>query len=1283
LKLRRFRDWPVRWKLLALVAAASAVPLVVTTMVAFRTGNTLMRQSSLDLLAARADDLAGDLDAFHLGFRRATDRLATMPGIKDFCGLPPQARREAEPRIEEMVAAYGAADPRTHLVALFDREGTVTAATIPGIRGRNYGFRRYFQSAVAGRPTTSEVFISVNEAGAIPTIAYAAPVKNAAGQVLCVSLVVARGQEFWDLVAKGNGSAGPGSYSVVYDQFGVRIAHSSKREQVFHPAGPLDEATVAMFAAERRFGDDTRRLLEAAVPMPEEFSRSVKGEVTDGFKSAAPENGLVTLGVTRRLTTVPWTLFFFAPERTVLAPARQLVRETMTVNGLVLIVATIAGLLFARRITGPVQALTSAARAVRGGDLSVNVDVGSSADELGELASSFNSMAAALRAAREDLEGKVRLRTEALSIAKSSLEAQNQALAERTAELTVRQQRDLVYNRALTKLAGEGALAPVVTAVLRDVSAYCGAPSLVCYRVSGETLLPIAHAGVAAAPDEGALSLGSTAEEVFGSRRPVLLDPVPEDVEQRFGAVLARPRSVALVPLMLGERRVGLMVAGAAERLEPRALQFLSDLALPLALAIVRYDLHQQTGDFADQLARSNEELRLQTEELQLQTEELRAQRLDLEAKNIEIQKADQLKSEFLANMSHELRTPLNAIIGFSELLLEEGRQTLSPEHIKFVEDVLSSGRHLLALINDILDLAKIESGRIELQLEPVAPESLIQDAVSLVAPQAQRKSIEIRTRISCSTAILADRGKLRQILLNLISNAVKFSGDRSTIEVGAEEASSAVRFWVKDEGPGIDQALMPRLFQPFVQGDSTLAKKHQGTGLGLAISKRLAEQHGGTIEVSSTAGKGTTFFVDIPTVAAVAPWAASSMTAVGEAAAPEPRAAREEKVGKKRPVVLLVEDDISTVRLIRAYLRDAGYELAETSDPANALELAKRLQPAAILLDLDLDGEDGLQVLQELKADPETRHIPVVIESVLAEEKRGLLLGAAEYLTKPLDRGRLLESIGRLGRPEVGGQQPIVLAIDDDPIVATVLRSVLEPAGFRLISSPSGREGIELARREQPALVIVDLLLPDISGFEVVESLRADPLTQPLPVIALTAANLSAADRRRLENRVSSLAQKGDFTRDSVLLAVQRAIGAAPATSAGGGPTMLIVDDHDLNRELIRSLLERKGYRVLQADNADAGIEIARREHPSLIFLDLAMPGKSGFEAARELKADSALASTPLVAVTALAMRGDEERVRKAGFDACVTKPVDRRVLEETIESLLKGKGTPTSFPA
>jgi len=376
---------------------------------------------------------------------------------------------------------------------------------------------------------------------------------------------------------------------------------------------------------------------------------------------------------------------------------------------------------------------------------------------------------------------------------------------------------------------------------------------------------------------------------------------------------------------------------------------------------------------------------------------------------------------------------------------------------------------------------------------------------------------------------------------------------------------------------------------------------------------------------------------------------------------------------GEGRPLVLLIEDDAATVRLVRAYLHDAGYDLAEASTPAHGFELARRLRPAAILLDLDLDGEDGLQLLEQLKADPATRDIPVVIESVLAEQRRGFLLGASEYLVKPLDRKRLLECMSRHAQARFDGAQPLVLAIDDDPVVATVLRSVLAPAGFRVETVGLGRDGIDIAQRNQPALIIVDLLLPDISGFEVIDALAADPRTRALPVIALTAASLSPTDRQRIEKRVLSLAQKGDFTRDSVLLAVQRATGAAPPRAHEGGPTILVVDDHDLNRELIRTMLERKGYRVLQADSGEQGTEVARRERPSLILLDLAMPGKDGFATARELKGDPELGTTPLVAVTALAMRGDEARAREAGFDAYVTKPVDRHALEETIERLLK----------
>ncbi len=1135
---RRFRDWPLRSKLLALLVAGSALPLAVTTLLESRSAGALIRQSAVALLAARADQLAENLDAFHASFRRADQRLAALPQIIRFCKAAPAERDRLQPDLEATLVAYAQTDARTHLLAIFDPSGTVIASTAATVRGHNYAFRRYFQSALAGRVTTSDLFLSVTEAGGVPTIAYAAPVRDGAEGVACVAVIVARGEAFWEAVTERNGSAGAGSYSVVYDEYGIRIAHSFKGAELFHPAGALDAATISMFVADRRFGDDTRKLLESPVPMPEEFSRVRKGNVGDEFAADGTGSEPVHLGLGRRLKTVPWTLFYLVPEGTADAPVRQLVRETASANGAILVLALVAGLVLARSIISPVQGLTRAARSIREGDLSAHVDVRSQ-DELGELASGFNSM----------LEEEVRARTEALKTVNDSLEVRNETLAQRTAELTVRQQRDLAYGRALTALAGEGSLEPVLELALREAAAFSGAALIVCYRVSGQRMSQIAQIGlVGAAPGGTLLPLNGAAQEAFRSRKTVVLDSLPEDVELRYDAVLAtgRPRAVALVPLLVGHRHVGLLAIGALKPFEPSAVTFVSDLAVPLALTIVRHDLHRQTNEFAEQLAKGNEEL-------QLQTEELEAQRQDLEAKNLQIQKADQLKSEFLANMSHELRTPLNAIIGFSELLLEEGQGTLSPEHFKFVQDVLASGRHLLALINDILDLAKIEAGRIELRMEPLAPASAIGEAVSLIAPQAQRKQIEVRTRAVSSSGVLADRGKLRQVLLNLLSNAVKFSAEQTVIEIGAEDAGSAVRFWVRDQGPGMDEALIARLFRPFVQGDSTMVKKHQGTGLGLAISKRLVEEHGGTIEVASAPGKGSTFSVTLPIAASGAPRAGGPGLAESPA---QPPPVPSPSGGQKRPLILLVEDDVAAVRLVRAYLRDAGYELVEASDCANALELAQRLQPVVILLDLDLDGEDGLDLLGVLKSDPATRQIPVVITSIHAEQNRAGQLGASDYLVKPIDRAPLLESIARLRQVGSNG-----------------------------------------------------------AGAAVPEDRPAPP----------------------------------------------------------GAPTMLVVDDHDINRELIRTLLERKGYRVLLAGTGEAGIEIARRERPSLILLDLAMPGSDGFATARELRADGAFATTPLVAVTAMAMRGDKERAKEAGFDAYVTKPVDRRELEDTVERLLK----------
>ena len=1241
--MRRFNDWPIALKLLALLSAASLVPLVAAPLLEFRTARSLLTDSALALLDARAVHAADRIDDFNSSRLRAVTRLASLPLPARFC-LASEAERPAlASDIGTVLGLFKSGDSSTHLVSIFDKTGTAIAATMPAILGRNYGFRTYFQKALLGQPTISGVFVSTSEAGAIPTIAYAAPMRDAAGNVACVALIVARGQALWDLVRESNGTAGPGSYSVIYDEDGVRIAHSFKSDEIFHPGGRLEPAVVDRMVADKRFGDRTRELLEAPIPMAEEFDRVRDSHGDAAFKAWAPANGVMNFGVRRPLRSVPWTLFFLVPESTLDAPVRALLRATLLVDGALLLLALLTGLFISRWITRPVAELIAAAESIRGGELSAEVEV-RGRDEIGRLAGTFNEMTRALRDGRAELEDKVKSRTRELAVA-------NEALGRRNEDLLLRQERQAAFGRALAELAGEGDLRQVLQRALSAAASISDSQLAVGSLLESGGLEHLASFP----PAEGTPLWPGTAavSEALRSRRPFVAEG--DGKAARCGV---------LIPLVAGPREVGLLLSRRAGQHDSDGLLTLAALALPLTLTILRHDLHQQTSHVATELAKSNEELGLQAEEL-------KAQRSDLELKNREIERADRLKSEFLASMSHELRTPLNAIIGFSELLAEDAKEQLSPAHLKFVHDVLASGRHLLALINDILDLAKIEAGKAELELEPVEADAAVAAALGFVGVQALQQRVEVRTSPQvCKALVFADRRKLRQVLLNLLSNAIKFSEPGSVVEVGADEVEGAVRFWVRDQGPGMEPAIVARLFQPFMQGDGTLSRRHQGTGLGLAISKRLVEQHGGTIEVESVPGQGSTFAFTIPTVHAAAPWGEQAMLDTPPSV--EPVNAAPAGALPRGSLVLLVEDDPATVRLVRAYLHDGGYRIAEATHSLEALEAARRLHPAAILLDLDLNGEDGLVLLAELKRDPQTRDIPVVIQSVLAEQRRGRILGAVDYLVKPIDRRRILESLAALAPITTATTHPLILAIDDDPVVAAVLRAVLAPEGYRFQMATLGKEGIELALREKPALVMVDLMLPDISGFEVIDRLGKDAATRDIPIIAITAANLSGADRQRLEKRVSALARKGDFTRESVLLAIQRALRTAPPGPAAG-PTVVVIDDHDLNRELLRTLLERKGYRTLVAENGDQGVQLAVRESPSIVLLDLAMPGLDGFATLRELRLHPGLRDTPVIAVTALAMRGDQARAETAGFDDYLTKPIDRVVLYETVERLLK----------
>jgi signal transduction histidine kinase/CheY-like chemotaxis protein len=484
---------------------------------------------------------------------------------------------------------------------------------------------------------------------------------------------------------------------------------------------------------------------------------------------------------------------------------------------------------------------------------------------------------------------------------------------------------------------------------------------------------------------------------------------------------------------------------------------------------------------------------------------------------------ASQAKSDFLASMSHELRTPLSAILGFSDLMRSEPATDGSVSvPVEWVEHIHRGGEHLLALINDVLDLAKVEAGRLDLHAEPVDAGSLAAEVVNGLRPLAERKEIALSVAAP-STTVSADRGRLRQILYNLLSNAIKYTPRQGSVEVSVATVGQGVEIAVTDTGVGIAAEDIEAIFEEFRQVGAAEARQ-QGTGLGLALPTRPVEAHGGTITVESTPGVGSRFCVSLPV----------GMSVPAEtSAAPLPRAVDDATDG--RPDVLVIEDDPSAIRLRRAYLEPAGYGLRVAASGETGLAAARARRPAAIVLDVLLPGVDGWEVLRRLKADVDLASIPVIIVTVVDERELGLALGAVDYIVKPIRRDALLASLARHVR---GGtnERPRVLAVDDDPAALEVLRAALEPEGFDVQTTTNASDAFELLTSRAFDLVVSDVVMPEMDGFELARRLKADERTAAIPILLCTAHDLSASDKERLNGQIIGIASKGTAAREGLL---------------------------------------------------------------------------------------------------------------------------------------------------
>ena len=514
---------------------------------------------------------------------------------------------------------------------------------------------------------------------------------------------------------------------------------------------------------------------------------------------------------------------------------------------------------------------------------------------------------------------------------------------------------------------------------------------------------------------------------------------------------------------------------------------------------------------------------------------------------------ANRTKSLFLANMSHELRTPLNAILGYSEMLQEDAAERGLEAFGADLERINAAGRHLLALINDILDLSKIEAGKMELFLESFDVAELIDDVACTIRPLVEKNADTLLIELAPGLGVMrADQTKVRQALFNLLSNAVKFTHG-GTITVNAARKAMDGGEWivlrVADTGIGLSAEQIVKLFQDFTQADASTTRKFGGTGLGLALTRRFCQMMGGDVTLNSAAGEGSVFTIKLPAVVAEPKLEDSAEAAL--AVAPSSNGAAGDGAGElpdAASCVLVIDDDPAQRELMQRFLHKEGFRVCVASGGQEGLRLARQLRPVAITLDVMMPGMDGWSVLAALKADVALREIPVIMLTMVDDPERGFTLGAADYATKPVNRHRL----SKILRKYTCSDPPCpVLVVEDDPATRALTRSILEKEGWAVREAENGRVALESMERERPRLILLDLMMPEMDGFEFADRVRRHPEWHSIPIVVVTAHDLTFEERRRLSGYVETILQKAGDSRETLLRQVRERLDAVAAPRA------------------------------------------------------------------------------------------------------------------------------------
>jgi CheY-like chemotaxis protein/signal transduction histidine kinase len=874
---------------------------------------------------------------------------------------------------------------------------------------------------------------------------------------------------------------------------------------------------------------------------------------------------------------------------------------------------------------------------------------------------------------------------------------------------------------------GQGALAVI--------SELTGAPMGIVHLAREGGLEVVARVGVAnvdiaerSAAGEGLVG------RALQARRTEFHAPLPPGyLRLKSGLGQADIAAASLTPLRARREGVGVLEMGWLTAPDPRSGALLDAVAESLGLALVAADARERTVTLLDETRRQADRLREQQEELRQTNEELeeqaqllrqseealKAQREELQATNEELlektnllqrqreqlektardlSQATRYKSEFLANMSHELRTPLNSLLILSRSLAANEEGNLTDEQVQSARVIHDGGRDLLQLINDILDLSKVEAGRLDVHPQPLQLAQLVDGLRRQFEPVAAEKKVDLVFDIQpdAPAEMVSDRQRVEQILRNLLSNALKFTEKGSvTLRIGhakqrsaaGEAAAPYVAFTVEDTGIGIPEDKLELIFQAFQQGDGSTSRRYGGTGLGLTIARQLAALLGGAVRAASTVGKGSRFTLVLPERMPEREGAPEPVP-VAAGGAPEAPPETAAKVTDAAPIeddrdglaegdrsMLVIEDDLRFAAIVRDAVRKRGYKCVVAADGASGLRLARRLLPGAILLDLRLPDMDGQRVLDILKWSGATRHIPVHIMSATEPSNEPLRQGAIGFLHKPAQLSDLQQVVDRL-EATLASDARTVLVIEDDPGSQSAIRSLLENPRTQVQVVNTAAEALQRLREGRVDCVVLDLSLPDTDGISFLESLRRDGAQHP-PVVVYTARELTQEEHRRLSELAQSVVIKGaaspDRLVDDVLLFLHAVEAELPeaqkqavarlhsGSDAFRGKKILIVDDDLRNVFALSGLLRKRGLEVTVADNGQMALERLEQE-PAVdaVLMDIMMPVMDGFEAMRRIRADPRFKDLPIIAVTAKAMAEDRRRCMEAGASDYLAKPIE-----------------------